>query len=287
MLLDLQLLPGYLLFIATILLCFFRAVKEGWGILVIAYALAFVNGTITITGIALLTLNAVLLLLARKYTSGWKSTINHIAIFILSILLFTHQLPGFHNVFIFDSIKFTPDSVPFSMYFNFDKIFAGFCIFTFLLKIGHTGKYDAKKISKVIIMPLVVIIVLCILTAWALHFVAWEPKLLLNYLWIWALHNLLLVAVSEEILFRGYLQGYIGNMVFKKQPYYLPLIISALIFAIIHTAGGWPLMLMAFIAGIGYGMAYHKGGIMASVFMHFCFNLIHFLLFTYPMLSKS
>jgi len=286
MLLDLQLLPGYLLFIVSILLCFFRMVKEGWIILIIAYALAFVNGNITIIGIVLLTLEAVLLLLAGKYRSGWKRIVAYIAIFVLSILLFTHQLPGFHNMIIFDSIKFTPDAAPYTMYINLDKTFAGFSIFTFLLKIDYIGKYDTKKIAKAIVIPLVVIIMLCILTAWALRFVLWEPKLLLNYLWIWSLHNLLLVAVSEEILFRGYLQGYLGNILLKKQLYYLPLIISALIFAVIHTTGGWPLVLMDFIAGLGYGVAYHKGGIMASVFMHFCFNLIHFLLFTYPMLGK-
>ncbi|WP_426478032.1 CPBP family intramembrane glutamic endopeptidase [Chryseobacterium sp. CBSDS_008] len=287
MLLDLQLLPGYLLFIAGILLCFFRAVKVGWIILIIAYALAFFNGNITIIGIFLLTLEAVLLLLVGKYASGWKRIITHLAVFVLSILLFKHQLPGFHNVVIFDDIKFTPDAAPFTMYFNLDKTFAGFSIFTFLLKIGYIGKYDIGKIAKAIVIPLVMIIILCIFTAWALHFVAWEPKLLLNYLWIWTLHNLLLIAVPEEVLFRGYLQGYVGNIVFMKQLYYLSLIISAMIFAVIHTTGGWPLMLMAFIAGFGYGVAYHKGGIMASVFMHFCFNLIHFLLFTYPMLCKS
>ncbi|QJB31647.1 CPBP family intramembrane metalloprotease [Chitinophaga oryzae] len=287
MLFDVQLIPGYLLFIASLFLCFFRAVKAGWIILAMAYILAFINGSITLTGIALLLPETALLLLAVKYSSGWQGAVTHIAFFLLSILLLTHQLPGFDNVLIFDRVRFTPDAAPFTMHFNLDKPFAGFAIFTCLLKLGFIEKYDIGKIGKAIVAPLTAIIAICILTAWALHFVAWEPKLLLNYLWIWGLHNLLIVAVTEESVFRGYLQGYVGSAVFKRQKYYLPLIVSALIFAVIHTTGGWPLMLLAFIAGLGYGVAYHKGGIMAAIFTHFGFNLLHFLLFTYPMLDKS
>ncbi|MCW3464738.1 CPBP family intramembrane glutamic endopeptidase [Chitinophaga nivalis] len=287
MLFDLQLLPGYLLFIVSILLCFFRMVKAGWIILAIAYVLAFINGGISITGVAFLLTEVILLLLAVRYSSGWQRTTTHIAFFLLSVLLLTHQLPGFSNVLIFDRVRFTPDAAPFTMHFNLDKPFAGFAIFTCLLKLGYVEKYDIRKIGKAIIIPLAAIIAICILTAWALHFVAWEPKLLLHYLWIWALHNLLIVAVTEETVFRGYLQGYAGSNVFGKQPYYLSLMISALLFALVHTTGGWPLMLLAFIAGLGYGVAYHKAGIMAAIFTHFGFNLLHFLLFTYPMLGKS
>jgi membrane protease YdiL (CAAX protease family) len=287
MLFDSTLLPGYLLFIVSILICFFRSVKAGWALLAIAYVLAFIQGGITITGVAFLLSEVILLLLAIQYTSGWKRAIAHISFLLLSVLLLTHQLPGFHNVVIFDRVRFTPDAAPFTMHFNLDKPFAGFAIFTCLLKLGYIEEYDTRKIGKAIILPLAAIIAICILTAWALHFVAWEPKLLLNYLWIWALHNLLIVAVTEETVFRGYLQGYAGSSLFKKQPYYLPLVISAVIFALIHTTGGWPLMVLAFIAGLGYGAAYHKGGIMAAIFTHFGFNLLHFLLFTYPMLGRA
>ena len=73
---------------------------------------------------------------------------------------------------------------------------------------------------------------------------------------------------------------------FKKEKTYISLFISAFLFGIVHTTGGPALMLLAFIAGIGYGFAYHKGGIIASVLTHFGFNLLHFLFFTYPMLAN-
>ncbi|HVI44110.1 MAG TPA: CPBP family intramembrane glutamic endopeptidase [Chitinophaga sp.] len=283
---DIQLLPGYLLFIVSILICFLRAVKAGWVVLVIAYLLALINGSVTLTGIALLALDAGLLILAVRYLSGWKQVVAHIAFICLSILLLMHRLPGFQNVLIFDHVRFTADAAPFTMHFNLDKPFVGFILFTCLLGANQIEKYDVRKIAKAVILPLAVIITLCIVTAWALHFVAWEPKLLPESLWIWALNNLLLVAVVEETIFRGYLQGYLGNIVFNKHKYYFPLIISAVLFAVVHTTGGWPLMLLAFIAGLGYGVAYQKGGIMAAIFTHFCFNLFHFLLFTYPMLAR-
>lgn len=281
---DIHFLPGYLLFIVSLFICFRLSVRAGWIVLIAAYLLAFINGNINLTGVAFLALDATLLLLAVKYLTGWKRVIAHLAFFVLSIFLISHQLPGFHNLPVFSKIRFTPDAAPFSMYLNFDKSFVGFILFTCLMGTEALQKYDAKKVLKAVIAPLAAIVTVCLVTAWALHFVAWEPKLLPEVSWIWALNNLLLVAVTEEVLFRGYLQGYLGNMLFDKR--IVPLIISSLLFAVVHTTGGWPLMLLAFIAGLGYGVAYNKGGIMAAVFTHFGFNLLHFLLFTYPMLGR-
>ena len=41
----------------------------------------------------------------------------------------------------------------------------------------------------------------------------------------------------------------------------------------------------ASIAGVGYGLAYRFGGLGAAVATHFGLNLLHFGLFTYPMLA--
>ncbi len=40
----------------------------------------------------------------------------------------------------------------------------------------------------------------------------------------------------------------------------------------------------ASVAGVAYGLAYRHGGLLASVWAHFGFNLFHILLFTYPLL---
>jgi len=44
-------------------------------------------------------------------------------------------------------------------------------------------------------------------------------------------------------------------------------------------------VLLATLAGIGYGLAYRFGGLAAAIAKHFGLNLLHFGLFTYPMLA--
>jgi membrane protease YdiL (CAAX protease family) len=281
---DAHILTWIFFFVASFLICFQKMQKAGWLIALVAYILAFISGQITIIGIAWLILTAVLLFLATGYLSGCKQVFAHIAFMVCSILLFLHMLPGFQNWRIFDKVKFSEDAAPFTMYLNLDKPFIGLVLFTFLGSTLYAGEMRAKALLKAIAIPLATIVVICLGLGLLLHFITWEPKFPPGAL-IWMLNNLLLVAISEEAFFRGYLQGFWGNRLFREKMY-IPLFIAAFLFGIAHTTGGPALMLLAFIAGIGYGFAYRKGGIIASVLTHFGFNLLHFLLFTYPMLSK-
>jgi len=282
---DAHILTWVFFFIASFLICFPKALKAGWLVALVAYILALISSQITIIGIAWLILTALFLFLATRYLSGYKQTLAHIAFIACSILLFIHILPGFHNLRIFDKVRFSEDAAPFTMYLNLDKPFIGLILFTFLANTLHKGKMSARALFKAIAVPLLAIVAICLGLGLLLHFITWEPKFPRGA-WIWMLNNLLLVAVSEEALFRGYFQDYWGKRLFKKESPYVPLFIAALLFGIVHTSGGPALMLLAFIAGIGYGYAYQKGGIVASVLTHFGFNLLHFLLFTYPMLAK-
>jgi uncharacterized protein len=45
-------------------------------------------------------------------------------------------------------------------------------------------------------------------------------------------------------------------------------------------------MPLASLAGIGYGVAYRYGGLLAAVAAHFGLNLVHLGRFTYPMLPR-
>jgi membrane protease YdiL (CAAX protease family) len=64
------------------------------------------------------------------------------------------------------------------------------------------------------------------------------------------------------------------------------LILSSLIFALAHMLYGWDVykVLPAFIAGVGFGYAYLKGGIFASILLHFSFDYMDI---TYMLISKD
>jgi len=278
---DLITLSWICFFAGSLLVCFKNTLRAGWAVLLVAYALAFFGKEITFTGMAWLLLTASILLFAVRW-HGWKQIAMYCAFIVLSMLLFLHRLPGFNNLLVFDKIRFSPDAAPFTMYLNLDKPFIGFILFSCFGSIWYGNRPDTKTLLKAIALPLLVISTICLGTALLLHFVSWDPRLPPKA-WIWMLNNLLLVAVCEEAFFRGYLQDIIGKQVFKGKSPYLPLFITALLFGLAHTTGGPALMLLAFIAGIGYGWAYYRGGILAAILTHFFFNVLHFFLFTYPM----
>ena len=280
---DIITLSWICFFTGSLLVCFRYTLRAGWAVLLPAYALAFASGQITFTGLAWLLLTAVALFAALRL-KGWQQAVAHLLFITMSMLLFMHRLPGFNNLRVFDRTQFSPDAAPFTMYLNLDKPFIGFILFTCFGGLWYANRPNAKMLFKAITLPLVVIASICLGTGLMLHFIAWDPKLPPRA-WIWVLNNILLVAVCEEAFFRGYLQDIIGKKFFKAKSPYIPLVITALLFGVAHTTGGPALMVLAFIAGVGYGWAYYKGGILAAILTHFFFNVLHFFLFTYPMLA--
>ncbi len=61
------------------------------------------------------------------------------------------------------------------------------------------------------------------------------------------------------------------------------LLVAAVAFGAAHVAGGTAYVLLATLAGISYGAAYHlTGRVEASILVHFTLNVAHLVLFTYP-----
>jgi uncharacterized protein len=282
---DLITITWICFFAGSLLVCFKNTLRAGWAVLFVAYGLALAAGLITNIGLLWLFITAGTLFAAIRL-HGWLKALAHVVFITLSMLLFMHRLPGFHNLLVFDKVRFSSDAAPFTMYLNLDKPFIGFILFTFFGSIWYAQRPDVKTLFKAIAWPLLVISAVCLGTALLLHFIKWDPKLPPRG-WLWALNNLLLVAVCEEAFFRGYLQGILGQQLFKGKSPYIPLFITALLFGLAHTTGGPALTLLAFIAGSGYGWAYYKGGILAAILTHFSFNVLHFVLFTYPMIING
>jgi hypothetical protein len=62
---------------------------------------------------------------------------------IVALLMANHVLPGFNNLRVFDHIRFSPDSAPFTMYLNFDKTAVGLVTYLFFVR-----EIDAKGLRK-------------------------------------------------------------------------------------------------------------------------------------------
>ncbi|GFM83725.1 CAAX amino protease [Pseudomonas cichorii] len=210
--------------------------------------------------------------------------LGHAAFIVTGIALASHLLPGFNNAKVFDEVRFSPEAAPFSMSLNLDKPLIGFWILLFCPWIlASTGIARSLKVAA---GTLIATTVLCMTTAIALGVTGWSAK------WpehgtLWLLNNLLLVTLTEELFFRAYLQGALQQF-FNKLWFgsTLAISIAAILFGLAHAGSGWQWILLASLAGAGYGIAYRFGGLLASVITHLGLNLVHFGLFTYPMLNR-
>ena len=62
---------------------------------------------------------------------------------------------------------------------------------------------------------------------------------------------------------------------------------AAGLFGLAYISGGWRWIVLGSVAGTGYGVTYRFGGLPAGIAAHFGLNVMHFFLFTYPMLEHT
>jgi membrane protease YdiL (CAAX protease family) len=247
------------------------------------YVLALTYGYLTAQAIIAI----ILLLLAgfavRQNRFRYGPYLGHALFILLALALALHWWPGFHNARMIDQERFTENAVPFSMYLNLDKPLIGFWLL--LVCPWIIGRHSLLQAIKAGALTLSLTALVTLGGAWLLGIVEWSPKWP-PQAWLWINNNLLLVTVVEEALFRGYLQGGLSQR-FQHLPYgeHLALLIASLLFGLAHWGAGWEWVLLATLAGVGYGLAYRFGGLAAAIATHFGLNLLHFGLFTYPMMA--
>ena len=99
--------------------------------------------------------------------------------------------------------------------------------------------------------------------------------------WLFAINNLLFTCVAEEAFFRGFIQ----QAITKRFNSLIGLLLASLLFGIAHFAGGFLFVIFATLAGIGYGLTFAiTGRLWVAVLVHFAFNVVHLIVFTYPLL---
>ncbi|WP_116793414.1 CPBP family intramembrane glutamic endopeptidase [Achromobacter dolens] len=273
--------PGSLMFLASALL--WLPATRRWALLplALAYAWAWTQGGIEPVALAWPALLALAAVLARPTMAAPARATGHALFLILAVLLFLHWLPGYHNPLVIPRAALTPDAVPFAMYLNLDKPLVAFWVV--LVAAPTMAGASARATLTAALAACAGAIAACLGLALALGVVGWAPKWP-DSGWLWLINNALLVTLAEEALFRGYVQERLTRA-WRGRPWgaTAALLVAALLFGLAHYAGGWQWMLLAGLAGVGYGMAYRHGGLAAAVLAHLGLNAAHYGLFTYPM----
>lgn len=266
--------------------------RTGWlwgSFLAIAVILALQAGVITPPAfIPIATLFVVHRSLKLTLKPWTRLTLIMIAIAI-SIGLWFHIFPGFHNWQLASGEVLSPGAVPYNFWLNFDKPFIGIFILAWSLPLINTRTQLFQVAKKAIPLSLIGI-ALMMLPAIAGGVVKWDPKIGALF-FIWTVENLLLVAVPEEAFCRGFVQEEIFKGLGKSgvRANVGAVLLTALLFVLLHLGfvRSVPFLSLVFLAGIIYGSIYqYTKAIESSIFCHFMLNWIHFVFFSYPALAK-
>ena len=222
----------------------------------------------------------------RRTDARWQRGLAFVVVAVMAGLLAAHAMSGFQNPVVLRDVVLSSGAMPYTQYVNFDKTLAGVLV----LAIGWFAPLRTARdwsATLRVAAPIVGATIAVVMAAsLALGFVRFDPHWTPLF-WVWAPINLLLTCVSEEALFRGFLQRELG-VALEGRAYAsaTAVAVSALAFGLAHAGGGWRYVLLATLAGTGYALAYQRSGrVEASILAHFAVNATHFLLFTYPALA--
>lgn len=207
-------------------------------------------------------------------------------IVMLSFGFAFHLFPDVTNWLLADGLQISPGAPAFSYYWNFDKPFIGLFVLGFHLKLLSNKAEIKAVLPKTLTITLLSLAALLTATAF-LHIVKVDFKIpLLTPAWL--IGNLFFTVIPEEVFFRGFLQHQLTLAIPNKAAPWIANFIISIIFALAHIFFiANPLyILLAFLASILYGTLYQvTHSIESAIFAHYLLNVVHFIFFTYPMLT--
>lgn len=207
---------------------------------------------------------------------------------LLSLAFSFHLYPDIRNWLLADGVEVSPDAPSFNYYWNFDKPFIGFFILGLRLKLIQ-NREDFQRIAlKTILFTLCLVAVFC---SASLYFevVRFDFKLPLLSV-VWLIGNLFFTVIPEECFFRGFLQDEIKHAINSRLRSVIAIFLVSLAFAAAHVffISNFSYIALAFVASFAYGLIYElTKSIESAIFTHYTLNVIHFIFFTYPILSSA
>ncbi|MFZ6046514.1 CPBP family intramembrane glutamic endopeptidase [Pseudomonas sp. CR3202] len=194
---------------------------------------------------------------------------------LASVALAAHLVPGFSPLPLGEPQRVSPDAPPYALRLSWDKLLVGMTLLAGWLGRPALPESAPQRAWFAVLATLLLVPLLAL----GVGLVGWQPKWP-EMIWEWLAVNLLATVLAEELVFRGLLQP---ALVARLGPRYgIPL--TAAIFGAVHLPFSPLFALLAGVAGLGYGLAFHYSGrLSVAVFLHLAVNLCHLLLLSYPL----
>jgi uncharacterized protein len=283
-----ELIPFALLLAAVLGLWIHRTL---WiGALIAAVAVGYATGAVTGLAALWIALLAALacayrLLRDRPPTPVVRAAqlVAGVVFFLFALAVALPLLPGFPRTTLIADAVLSRGAAPYGIGLGFPKVTTGIVILgiineTRVRSWAELGRVSWRAVSVFMVTALVVMAIVL-----AVRYVRWDPRWTPVFL-VWAPVNLFFTCLAEEAFFRGFVQAELAGL--GRRWVAAGLIAGAVTFGLAHFAGGTTYVIVAALAGVGYGLAYLlTKRIEAAMAVHFGVNAVHFLLFTYPRLA--
>lgn len=215
----------------------------------------------------------ILFLVSAFYYSGQKPLSVGIVLALLCWALSKHWIPGFGNWLALARVQLSKNSIPFNVFFNFDKAFMAVALLLFLGPLRPSKLLTSLRDNWFIALGCIIVL---LGSSLALSFVHFDFKIS-PAMPLWLLSNFFFVCIPEEVFFRGFIQKELSDRPVSA------LAVSSLLFGVYHAHLGALMVLFSMLAGLFYGWIYWRSKrLEASIALHFLVNVAHFLFFTYP-----
>jgi len=224
----------------------------------------------------------------KSHSASARSVLTAVVV-VIAFALASQLVPGFQPSVLIDGVQVSPDAPPMRLTAHFAPGVAGLVLVAFYCRRARTLR-ELAAIALPTTVVAVVTTVAVIGVSWAAGYV--RPDWKLPYFTAAHLAKILLwTTVLEEGFFRGFLQDRLARSTFvrtRPRLAWVPIAVSSILFGIAHFPGGWVFVGLATLAGVGYGIAYARTGLIeAAMATHFLVNATHFVAFTYPQIARG
>jgi len=258
-------------------------------LLLIAMVAGLMHGVLDWRGAAVVALLCGLATASVKNENAAARRVLTVGAIALSFALGLQLVPGFQPSVFIEGVRLSPDAAPMRLTAHFAPGVAGLVLMAFYCRRART-LHEAVAAARPAAAVAVVTTVVVVCAAWAAGYVKpdWKvPDFTAAHL----AKILLWTTVLEEAFFRGVIQDRLARASFiatRPGLSWLPIAVSSVLFGLAHAPGGWTYVGLATLAGVGYGLAYARTGLIeAAMATHFLVNATHFVGFTYPHIARG
>lgn len=206
---------------------------------------------------------------------------------ILGVAVGVYRPSDFNYPLVFSVNQFYEGGLPFSLYVNIAKLFAGYIIICLLFTSkSQSNIYIKSRVQQYLLAVGLGLLILIV----AYHFLDFRFHLkALNYILLFAAVNLLVTCVTEEAFMRLLLQAELQKLIARKfnnryAQEIIPLLLATLVFVLTHFTHDAPTMWVFGLAGFIYSVVYClTKNLWACIVVHFTVNIMHFAFLTYPL----